>query len=247
MINLITLRALKGAPLSIIIALFLAKQPVGESWLISVTGYSQNTVRKGCKFLLEAQMIQRNGRYEAYVLSNGAMQLPLGMAEIGESQKMTLPTPPTTSTFNKYEDDLSEGKAVVEEQRESKNDSRLEAQTAGESLKERSSIENDSRLETKAAGKSLEERSCPKRTFRVTEKDSLLVLLYSTGIMEPTASRLLEKAWVTKDYLEAHIEKANRENTPIPLLIHRIQSHDPKPKSKMQNPDDYRKSWHPTD
>jgi hypothetical protein len=120
MLNLITLRALKGAPLSILIAIFLAKQPVGESWLISVTGYSQNTVRKGCKFLLETQMIRRNSRYEGYALSQGAMQLPLGMAEFGESQKMTLPISTTTSTLNKYEDEFSEGKAVVEEQRDTK-------------------------------------------------------------------------------------------------------------------------------
>lgn len=200
MINLITLRALKGAPLSILIAMFLAKQPVGESWLISVTGYSQNTIRKGCSFLLETQLILRNGRYQGYVLSKGAMQLPLGMAEIGESHFLTLPTPTTTSTLNKYEDDFSEENAAEEELRESFFDSRL-------------------------------------------ENDSLLVLLYSAGIMEPTASRLLEKEWVTKAYLEAHIEKANRENTATALLIHRIRSHDPMPKSQVRDYEFYTKSW----
>ena len=85
MLNLEKLRALKGSPLSIIIAMFIANQPVGENWLCSVTGYSQNTVRRGCKFLEETQMIRRNGRYESYVLSDGMMQLPLGMKALPES------------------------------------------------------------------------------------------------------------------------------------------------------------------
>ena len=233
MLNLITLRALKGAPLSILIAMFLAKQPVGESWLISVTGYSQNTIRKGCNFLLETQMIQRNGRYHGYVLSKDAMQLPLGMAELGESQNLTLPTATTTSTLNKYEDEFSEEKAVVEI---SKSKMTLIGEKLRRSLEERSSTENDSRLETQLAGELLEEQTYPDSSFQVTENDPLLVILYSAGIMEPTASRLLEKDWVTKDYLEAHIDKANRENTPIPLLIHRIQSHDPKPRRDYETP-----------
>jgi hypothetical protein len=196
MFNLATIRALKGAPLSILIAMLIARQPVGEDWLVTITGYSQNTIRNGCKFLTEIQMIRRNGRYHGYVLTNGAEQLTLGQDELGEGQNLTLPESTTTSTLNKKEKDNSEERAAEEEARASKNDSRL-------------------------------------------------VLLYSAGIMEPTASRLLEKAWVTKDYLEAHIDRANRENTPVGLLIHRIREHDPKPKRKFDNqdPESYRRSW----
>ena len=202
MFNLATIRALKGAPLSILIAMLIARQPVGEDWLVTITGYSQNTVRNGCKFLTEIQMIQRNGRYHSYVLTNGASQLTLGQLEeckleaLAESQNLTLPTSTTTTTLNKKEKGNSEEKAVEEDARGSKNDARL-------------------------------------------------VLLYSAGIMEPTASRLLEKAWVTRDYLEAHIDKANRENTPVALLIHRIRQHDPKPEKNFnyQDPEAYRRSW----
>jgi len=195
MFNIHTIRALKGAPMSIIVAMLLAKQPVGESWLISVTGYSQNTIRNGCKFLIESQMIQRNRRYEGYILVNGALQLPLGVAEIDESQNLTIPPVTTTSTFNMNDNNDNEGFKAEEEIRESKNDPRL-------------------------------------------------VLLYSAGVMEPTASRLLEKAWVTNEYLDAHIEKATREGTPIPLLIHRIRSHDPMPEDRNdQSPESYRRSW----
>jgi len=222
MLNLEKLRALKGSPLSIIIAMFIANQPVGENWLCSVTGYSQNTVRRGCKFLEETQMIRRNGRYESYVLSDGMMQLPLGMKAMPESHspegcsssksgqrpKLTLDDLLTTTTFNKYEEDFSEEKATVVIPGESKNDARLETQAAGASF-------FDARLE----------------------------LLHNAGVMEPTASRLLEHAWVTKGYLEAHIEKAKREKADTALLIHRIQSHDPMPRIRRNDPENYRKSW----
>jgi hypothetical protein len=62
--------------------------------------------------------------------------------------------------------------------------------------------------------------------------------------MEPTASRLLEQWWVTMEYLEAHIEKANKERTPVALLIHRIREHDPMPEERDgQSPEAYRRSW----
>ncbi len=203
MLTLTTLRALKGSPLSILIAMLISKQPVGENWLSSITGYSQNTVRKGCQFLIETQMIRRNERYHGYVLTNGTMQLPLRMAEIGERQKMTLPSVTTTTTFNRNEKENTEEKAVEVRERASKNDTRT--------------LINDSRL----------------------------VLLYSAGVMEPTASKLLENAWVTREYLEAHIERANRENTPAGLLIHRIRSHDPKPEvlDEYRRPTGYRENW----
>jgi hypothetical protein len=79
---------------------------------------------------------------------------------------------------------------------------------------------------------------------RASKNDARLALLLSSGIMEPTASRLLEKQWITKEYIEAHIDKANREKTPVGLLIHRMRSHDPIPKDYYDgSPESYRKSW----
>ncbi|MDY6847259.1 MAG: hypothetical protein SVP52_09005, partial [Chloroflexota bacterium] len=85
--------------------------------------------------------------------------------------------------------------------------------------------------------KDVSEERAEEEEERASKNDSRLVLLYSAGIMEPMASRLLEKAWVTKEYLEAHIDKANKEGTPIGLLIHRIRSHDPIPKKEFDPTD----------
>lgn len=191
--DLLTLRALKGAPLSIVLAMMIANQPVGEGWLATATGYSQNTIRKGCKFLEETQIIGRNGRYEAYVLSDGA-QLSLGMAdENGERQNLTLPTAATT-TFNKYEDGDSEVVVVITEE----------------------------------------------RTANIDSRDDRLLILYGCGISEPTASRLIENSWCTEEYIRRHIEKARKEKISTGLLIHRIRSHDPMPKSDLER---YQESW----
>jgi hypothetical protein len=90
MFNIHTIRALKGAPMSIIVAMLLVKQPVGESWLISVTGYSPNTIRNGCKFLQESEMIERNGRYDGYVLAGDALKMPIDQGLLAERQNLTL-------------------------------------------------------------------------------------------------------------------------------------------------------------
>ena len=192
MLSLATLRALKGAPLSIIIAMVLAQQPVGEKWLVSITGYSPNTVRTGLSFLEETQMVGRNGRYSGYVLMDKAIQLPLTEVEPGERQKLTL-DPITTTTFNKYEDENSEEKAAAVKAGASKIDARL------------------------------------------------ISLMHEEGIMEPTASQLLEFPWVTEEYLVAHFEKARKDKTPVALLIHRLRSHDPKPKRELSVVEDWKK------
>ena len=197
MLSLATLRALKGAPLSIVIAMVLAQQPVGEKWLVTVTGYSPNTIRTGLSFLEETQMVGRNGRYSGYVLMKNAVQLPLSVLDQGERQKMTLDPITTTTALNTYEGENSEEKAAEVEAGASKIDARL------------------------------------------------IGMLHHEGIMEPTASKLLELPWINEDYLRAHFEKARKENKPTALLIHRLQSHDPKPRTSAAI--SYKESWLGTD
>jgi len=129
MLTLTNLRALKGAPLSIIIAMMIARQKVGEGWLISMTGYSQNTIRTAMKFLLETQIVIRIGRYDGYTLSEGVTQLPLETNQIsdpGESKTDSPVTVTTTTTFNKKDKRKSEEKEAVVIEGESKIDSRLQ-------------------------------------------------------------------------------------------------------------------------
>ena len=220
MINKEQIRALKGAPLSIVMALMMAEEAAGEGWLVSVTGYSPNTVRAGCTFLEEIGMIQRNGRYEGYEVTERQR----------ERQFLTLEPVTTTTTFNKKENEISEKKAEVARTGASVFDARK-----GEAHKD------------KGAGASVFDARKGKEGARgpsgASDFDVRLGILYDAGVMEPTAARLLDYAWVTAEYLEAHIAKAKREGTAIPLLIHRIRSHDPKPKEQEHSIEAYRMSW----
>lgn len=128
MLELKDLRTLKGAPISILFALFFAHQPVGESWLVTVTGYSQNTVRRGCEYLEEIGYALRNGRYDGWVLANGTVQLPLPTETLksGESKIDSRSTYLLTAfNRNKVYNVNSEQQASNIIQGESKIDSRI--------------------------------------------------------------------------------------------------------------------------
>jgi hypothetical protein len=105
-----TVRMLKGAPASVLLALLFVRQPVGESWLVSVTGYSSIPIRRALTFMAEAGLVKRDGRYSAWSVSEGATQLPLmfdGLPDaVGEGGKpsseraliINAPTPATATT-----------------------------------------------------------------------------------------------------------------------------------------------------
>ncbi|MAT45168.1 MAG: hypothetical protein CL609_22805 [Anaerolineaceae bacterium] len=88
------IRTLKGAPLSILMALVLSKQPVTSDWLQAVTGYSDKSVTSGLKALQEFGYITRNGRY-AWQLAGEINQLPLmtNLAEEPDNQPGEIPGP----------------------------------------------------------------------------------------------------------------------------------------------------------
>lgn len=76
-----TVRMLNGAPLSVLVALMLDRQPHGVSWLSGVTGYSDKPVMAALEFLLEMGFVTRNGRY-AWQLADGVQQLPIMREEL---------------------------------------------------------------------------------------------------------------------------------------------------------------------
>jgi hypothetical protein len=59
----------------------------------------------------------------------------------------------------------------------------------------------------------------------------IMEILHTAEIGEPTASRLAGLDYITPEYLDAHITKADYEDTDTALLIHRLQQHDPQPRT----------------
>ena len=77
MIGLETIRALKGCPLAVLVALVISQQPVSLEWLARITGYSDKPVTQGLKLLSELGYVTRNGRYSWQINAANAIQLPL--------------------------------------------------------------------------------------------------------------------------------------------------------------------------
>lgn len=77
----LNLRELKGAPLSIILAILMAgNRSVSVSWLVTETGYSDKTVNSGLDLLRSRQIITQTGRCR-YQLTGENVQLPLYWGE----------------------------------------------------------------------------------------------------------------------------------------------------------------------
>lgn len=70
------LRTLKGAPISVYLALILAQQPVSAEWVARTTGYTDKPVLSALKFLEENHLVTRNERY-GWQSAAGVQQLPI--------------------------------------------------------------------------------------------------------------------------------------------------------------------------
>ena len=183
---LTALRSLKGAPLSCLVALMFANQPVGKEWLARVTGYSDKPVSSAMDYLLEMGFVTNAARTESWELHAQIRQLMIGNPELLlESTRNNSDSDPTTTALTK--DNNKQEKAVAEEQ--------------------------------------VEEQEIVDNNFAES-----LALIKSAGIGEPMASRLARMHHINPYYLIGHILQAQRDETNIRLLIHRLKSRDPAPK-----------------
>ncbi len=73
-------RELKGAPLSVLFALATKRQGVSQTWLESVTGYTDKPVQKALAYLQEAGLITHS--CNGWRLSDGGKLFPLPLAEL---------------------------------------------------------------------------------------------------------------------------------------------------------------------
>ena len=82
--NKLNLRELKGAPLSIILAIVMAgNRNVSVSYLVTTTGYSDKTINSGLDLLRDRQIVTQTGRCR-YQLTGENVQLPLYWGETVE-------------------------------------------------------------------------------------------------------------------------------------------------------------------
>jgi hypothetical protein len=81
---ILMVRTLKGAPISCLVAMALAKQSVSHAWLCRHTGYSCHAVTDALALLEDYQLATWSRNRTNWRLTHGAKQLPLG-ADLLES------------------------------------------------------------------------------------------------------------------------------------------------------------------
>lgn len=195
----IMVRTLKGAPLSVLIGLIVARQDglgvVGAEWLERNTGYSDKPVTQALAFLEEQGMVSRNGRY-GWQLTGDFIQLPLSVADLPEN-------------VVNGDNDRQPGSAgcIQLETRKNKR-SRRNSESSP------SSSSRDSKV--KLTDQLLQQPECDPENFRVN-----LETLRVVGIAEPKRSHLAEMPHVTQELIQYHTRKA----ASIGLAIYRIE-HD---------------------
>lgn len=64
------IRAIRGAPLTVLVALTMSGQPLGTAQLATLTGYSDKTVTSALLTLQGLGLVQRHGRYQAWLPSS---------------------------------------------------------------------------------------------------------------------------------------------------------------------------------
>lgn len=74
--DVMLVRTLKGAPLSVFILLSIARQPLGAQYLEENSGYTTKSVNAALHILKQYGLITRNSRY-AWQITRNALQLPL--------------------------------------------------------------------------------------------------------------------------------------------------------------------------
>ena len=89
------LPGLKGAPLSVVMALLIAQEPLTPFQLATFTGYNEKTVRGGLRTLETFRAAVNLGRGTGYALTPFWTQLPLPVGELQETEteKFTVSRP----------------------------------------------------------------------------------------------------------------------------------------------------------
>jgi hypothetical protein len=70
-----SLRALKGPPLCVAIALYVSSRPMGTKQLATITGYGPNTVSEALRVLAHCGVAQNHARYNGWTLTHDGQQL----------------------------------------------------------------------------------------------------------------------------------------------------------------------------
>jgi hypothetical protein len=201
-------RALKGAPISILFLMLIERTPLSQEYLRRYTGYSDEAVHDAVQLLKDHDLVVQVGRYE-WALTAGARQLPLGAtpleggeeegqaaaADHGLGETAPNPTPqPATEDPEEIRSDISGPGYLASSSR---------------SLNPDQEVNQPLLARARSSGKS----------GAVPPNPEILAVLDEHGVREPARSRLARLAHVTPELIDYHCKTA--QNTG--LAIYRIE------------------------
>lgn len=215
-------KTLKGAPLSVLMLLLLARQPVSAQYLERESGYSDKAVNSALLYLADHGLITRNGRY-AWQIAAGVKVLPLmNLIDEPEEGPETVDVSAQTSEQEPAEIEDSSDDLPETVENTDKSDSFCGTRRNSESEK--------FRLPVSSSGSSLNllkpeleiEPPLPVLDVRDSEKfrvDGNLAACDIAGIHEPKRSAISRMKHVTPKLVRYHTQTAPN----IPLAIYRIE------------------------
>lgn len=222
------LRDLRGAPLSIIFALIVAKRALSNQDLQKWTGYKdKKSIKEGLERLVEYGVVVNLGRYSGWMLTSNLNQLPLPFKQLGEGD------------FFPFDDSEQENLSTGKHDLSTGNDdlSTVEGDFSRFPLiKKVDLIYSDDLDEPTYLSSSKQSRAKKTSSGKYPEPDrepcdEILELCDELKIMPPASNWLAGWSWVTPEYLLAHVDKAEDEGQAIGLAIWRISQHHPQPKA----------------
>lgn len=211
----LTLRSLKGAPLSVLAALRQADGPLPQKALITWTGYSDKTVAAALALLAGMGAAQADGR-----LPDGR-QTGWTLTPQGRQLWQTLTgSQEGTDETNAAVADAGAETAVPPTPAGRKFSGSSQPGRKFSVLAPSSSIEIQARQRSSQKKRPLAEAE---------KKPPVYYLLRQAGIGLSMSDYLSGLAWVSVPYAQAHLDKIRRDGDPLNYAIHRMREGDAPP------------------
>jgi hypothetical protein len=203
MLTSLMVRALKGAPISILVILMIEQKACSQEYLRRCSGYSDENIHDAMLLLKEHDLVVQVGRYE-WSLTAGAKQLPLGALLESDDESEGDPDPDPKEQIDVECDDSGQVSSDIIGPNPSSSGSSF---NYPESKNKKQPLPD---LERCSSGK-----SGPNRR----ESDNLS-MLDAFSIREPARTRLARLPHVTPELIEYHCRRASKTGS----AIHRIEN-----------------------
>jgi len=196
-------RALAGAPLTVLILLQVNRTSLTQSFIRRNTGFSDHVVHDALELLHDYGYVTQTGRY-TWQLADGVFQLPL-MASLPEPED--IPAPETVEE-DEEEIDEQEDCIDIEENPENKKLARI--------LCDLNPLASSSSLTTRNLESDLTTTRAPSSQILRANLEEL----DNFGIREPARSRVAQKTHVTPELIRYHCGSSKSTGQAIYRIEH---------------------------